>query len=185
MEIVGVILSSAIVATVLSSLVTIYISRLGYKDKYFEKLIDKRLLAHEELYAVVNSLKIAVQDTESEDRRTYHQIFSMDYDNFSRFTAHSSSQNNSFWISDDTKKAAIDLNREFFRCHLLFQETGDLVEVGRQEYREVARIRDQLEKCLLAELPSLHKIEVFLSNKTIETQVAKVDLKKRPSDAES
>lgn len=71
METLGIVLSSAFIATVLSSAVTVYVSRLGYKDAYYEKLIDKRLLAHDEIGALISVLKTSIQDPQSTDRRTY------------------------------------------------------------------------------------------------------------------
>ena len=186
METLGIIISSAFVATVLSSAVTIYISRLGYKDAYYEKLIDKRLLAHDEIGTLISLLKTSVQDPESSDRRTYHQIFALGYDNFCKVTAVFGADTHTQWVTNRTREALLKINREIYRCHLLYKEFDeDLIGVGKTEYEEIARLRDELEEALLSELPELHKIDAFLAGKSVEKQISEVDLKKRPSGIES
>ena len=186
METLGIVLSSAFIATVLSSAVTVYVSRLGYKDAYYEKLIDKRLLAHDEIGALISVLKTSIQDTESADRRTYHQIFSFGYEDFCKVTAMFGSDTHSQWVTNQTREALLKINREFFRCSLLYKQfNNDLVKVGKTEYKEVARLRDELEESLLAELPELHKIDKFLADKSVEKEVSETDLMKRPSGDES
>lgn len=186
METLGIVLSSALIATVLSSAVTIYVSRLGYKDAYYKKLIDKRLLAHDEIGALISLLKTSIQDPDSSDRRTYHQIFAFGYDNFCKVTALFGSDAHSQWVTNRTSEAQLKVNREFFRCSLLFKELGDdLVAVGKSEYKEIAKLRDELEEALLSELPELHKIDKFLAGKTVEKEISEIDLKRRPSGDES
>lgn len=186
METLGIVLSSAFIATVLSSAVTIYISRLGYKDAYYTKLIDKRLLAHDEIGALISVLKTSIQDPESQDRRTYHQIFAFGYEHFCKVTAMFGSDTHSQWVTNRTREALLKINREFFRCSLLYNEFGeDLVRVGKTEYKEIARLRDELEEALLSELPELHKIDKFLAGKSVEKAISEVDLMKRPSGDES
>jgi hypothetical protein len=185
-ETLGIVLSSAFIATVLSSAVTIYISRLGYKDAYYTKLIDKRLLAHDEIGALISVLKTSIQDPESQDRRTYHQIFAFGYEHFCKVTAMFGSDTHSQWVTNRTRAALLKINREFFRCSLLFKEFGDdLVRVGKTEYKEIAGLRDELEEALLSELPELHKIDKFLAGKAVEKAISEVDLMKRPSGDES
>lgn len=186
METLGVIFSSAFIATVLSSAVTIYISRLGYKDAYYTKLIDKRLLAHDEIGALITVLKTSIQDPESLDRRTYHQIFAFGYEYFCKVTAMFGSDTHSQWVTNRTRQALLKINREFFRCSLLYKEfDDDLIKVGKDEYMEIARLRDELEEALLSELPELHKIDKFLAGKSVEKAVSEVDLMKRPSGDDS
>ena len=185
METLGIVLSSAFIATVLSSAVTVYVSRLGYKDAYYEKLIDKRLLAHDEIGALISVLKTSIQDPQSADRRTYHQIFALGYDNFCKITAMFGSDTHSQWVTNRTRKALLKINREFFRCSLLYDQFNeDLVKVGKTEYQEIARLRDELEESLLAELPDLHKIHKFLASKSVEKEISETDLMKRPSGDE-
>lgn len=56
---------------------------------------------------------------------------------------------------------------------------------GKSEYKEIAKLRDELEEALLSELPELHKIDKFLAGKTVEKKISETDLKRRPSGDES
>jgi len=184
MKTLGILLSSGIIALIVSSFVSVYLSRLGYKQKYYERIIDRRMSAHDELQALVKILKISVVDLASGDARSYHQIFT-DQDLFASAYVQASSMNHAFWISDSTRKAHIDLNRELFRCHSLFEKTNDLIEVGKTEYKEIAQIRDLLEESLLRELPHLHKIDKFFKSKKVENEIVQEDVGLRPSEKQS
>jgi hypothetical protein len=181
MEVLGV-LSSALAVAALSAVVTIYVSKLSYKQKYYEKIVERRLQAYEEISGFIGSLKTTIHESVGEDRRPYHSVFSYGFDDFVIATHGALSDTVKFWISNSTNKAILDLNKEFYRCSLLYRELdGDLIEVGRREYQEVARLRDILENASNHELLGLHDVPKFLKNRSIETVFTKYDLKQRPS----
>jgi len=55
-----------------------------------------------------------------------------------------------------------------------------LTSVGKLEYKIIGRLRDELEKSLVFDLPNLYKIDSFLSQKEIVTKYEERDISKKP-----
>lgn len=183
MDVLALILSSAVVSAIFSSIATLYVTERNYRNEYYKKIIEKRFRAHEFLNEVISRLKVSVPDS---DRKSYHAIFGRTRNEYQEFTIELATNGPDFWVTNRTRDAILDLNKEFFRCNLLLDErNGNLEEVGKMEYEEIGKLRDKLEDCLLSELPSLHKVRRFLKDKEVIKQYGVFELKKRPSDYKS
>jgi len=183
MTAIGLILSSAVVGAIFSSIVTLYVTERNYRNEYYKKIVEKRFQAHELLNGVISRLKIAVPD---KDGKSYHSIFAGTSEEYEAFMIELATNGPDFWVMDKTRGALLELNKELFRCHLLLNEmNGNLKEVGKKEYVEIGKLRDKLEDYMLSELPSLHKVRQFLKGKTVTKVYGVFDLKKRPSEYES
>jgi len=181
MTITTLVLSSAVVGAVISSIITLYVAERNYRNEYYKRIIEKRFQAHEHLNSLISVLKTAVPDN---DGRSYHDIFSGDGGEYKSLMVELAKNGPDFWVTNRTRSAILELNKEFFRCHLLLEEMrGDSVEVGKKEYVEIGKLRDKLEDSLLNELPTLHKVKRFLREKSVVKDSALFDLKKRPSES--
>lgn len=181
MIILAVILSSAVIAAVISSIMTLYVTERHFRNEYYKKIIEKRFHALEYLNWLISLLKIAIPD---KDGKTYHAIFSDDGSEYKKVMSELANKCSDFWVSNKTQSAILKLNKEFFRCHLLLEESnGDAIEVGKREYFEIGKLRDNLEENVLGELPTLHKVRRFLREKNVKKDYASFDLKKRPSES--
>ena len=179
-------LSGAVIATIISavvsSLVTLHVTERNYRNLYFKKIVDKRFKALESINNIINKLKIAIPDT---DERCYHNIFGWSKEEYALFVLEFANEEMGFWLTNETRSALLRLNKEFYRCHLLLDEMNDnLVEVGKNEYMEIGKLRDDLEHCMLSELPSLYKVNEFIKNKSVIKEYGKYNLWRRPSDGE-
>lgn len=180
MDAIGLILSSAVVGAMFSSFATLYVTERNYRNEYYKIIVEKRFQAHEVLNGIISKLKIAIPDT---DGRSYHTIFAGTTEEYDAFMVGLAVNAPDFWVSRKTRETLLELNKEFFRCHLLLNKMdGNLKEIGKMEYKVIGGLRDKLEKCLLSELPSLHKVRNFLKRKTIIEDYNVFDLRERPHD---
>lgn len=183
MNTIWLILSSAVVGAIFSSIATLYVTERNYRNEYYKKIVEKRFQAHEFLNGVISRLKIAVPD---KDGRSYHTIFVGTREEYEAFMVDLAANGPDFWVTNKTQEALLELNKELFRCHLLLNEmNSNLIEVGKKEYEEIGKLRDKLEDSMLSELPSLHKVRQFFHSKTVIKDYGLFDLKKRPSEYRS
>src|SRR4051812_3206552 len=116
-DLVKVILTSTLIATVLSAIISTIVSlklkSLDYQNEYFKKILDKRLDAYKFLETQIALLKSAVLD---EDGKPYHQIFAYGEDEFHKFQSNLlAAIAYSMWINDDTADEMENLNELFFK----------------------------------------------------------------------
>jgi len=160
---------------------TLYVTERNFRNEYYKKIIEKRFQALEYLNGLISLLKIAVPD---KDGKSYHAIFSEDGSEYKNIMSELANKGSDFWVTAKTQSAILALNKEFFRCHLLLEEmNGNAIEVGKKEYFEIGKHRDNLEASVLGELPTLHKVRCFLRNKNVKKDYFSFDLKKRPSES--
>ena len=178
MNITALVLSSAVIGAVISSLITLYVAERSYRNEYYKKIIEKRFQAFEYLNRLISILKVAVPD---KDGRSYHSIFSGNGCEYQSLLFDLAKNGPDFWVTDRTRSIILELNKEFFRCNLLLEEMkGNSVEVGKKEYVSIGKLRDSLEDSMLKELPTAHKVRQFLSEKRVVNSYAVFDLKKGP-----
>jgi hypothetical protein len=179
MQDLNLILASSVIAAAVSSFFTLYLSERNFRNDYYKAIISKRFGALEGLREIIDILKIAIPETNG----SYHAIFGWNENDYIHFTNKvASGQDISFWVCDETKDALLALNKEFFRCSVLQDQDGlSLIEVGKLEYQEIGKLRDNLEIQVLKELPNVHKVHRFLRGKKVENAYLEYDLKDRPS----
>jgi len=168
-ELFKIILTSSLIATILSAivsaLVSIKLKQLDYKNEYYKKILDKRLDAYQFLENQIAVLKNTVLD--DKDGRAYHIIFSYGEDDFHKF------QHNLFlamsystWINNNTTEHMEKLNELFFHISLKVEANADLVTLGKNHYKEIASHRKKLEGCVRNDLMNLHDLKNFTKEKT-------------------
>jgi hypothetical protein len=178
-DIFKVILTSSLIATILSAIVSAFVSiklkHLDYKNEYYKKILEKRLEAYQYLENQIAVLKNTVLD--DEDGKPYHIIFSYSKDDFSKL------QHNLFlamsystWINRDTTSHIEKLNELFYHLSLKLNRNADLITLGKTHYKEIAAHRKNLEACLRKDLMNLHDLKSFSKEKTSgETRVIHIE----------
>ena len=169
MEPLWTILSSAVVAAIVSSIASYIINILThkreYKDDYYKMVIAKRMDAYSKVEVVILSLKKLVRD--ESDNCLYNIIFNNSHEEFFAFQAQLYEiAANSVWLSKDMYNALSELNLLFTQIDSQVLDDGsNLLILGKQNRKKIADIRIRLEDIFRRDILSLHKIEEFLKNK--------------------
>lgn len=162
------IISSSLIATILSSIFNIYLKNMDFKNEYYKSIINKRLLAYEWLEKQIALLKTSVID--ENDEKIYHIIFSYGEKEFLKFSQNSLLANAySLWIDEDTNKILNDLIFIFNQINFEFDvnNKSELISAGKKYYSEIAKLRDELETSVKNDLLRLYKFDKIKKKKKI------------------
>ena len=169
MENLTIILSSTVLAAIVSSIASYIINILThkrkYKDDYYKMVIAKRMDAYSKVEVVILSLKKLVRD--ESDNCLYNVIFNNSHKEFFAFQAQLYEiAANSVWFSKDMYNALSELNLLFTQIDSQVLDDGsNLLILGKQNRKKIADIRIRIEDIFRRDILSLHEIEDFLKNK--------------------
>jgi len=163
-ELIKVILTSSLIAGILSAIVSAIVSiklkNLDYKNEYYKKILEKRLEAYKFLETQISVLKTSAID---EDGKAYHIIFSYGYDQFREFQQNLfAAMAYSLWINKGTIDQMEKLNEIFFKISRKTSGNPEiLIQLGKDNYRPIAKQRQLLEDAVRNDLLNLHNIKKF------------------------
>lgn len=163
------ILSSAVIAAIVSSIASYIINILThkrkYKDDYYKMVIAKRMDAYSKVEVVILSLKKLVVD--ESDNCLYNVIFNNSHEDFFAFQVQLYEiAANSVWLSKDMYNALSELNLLFTQIDSQVLDDGsNLLILGKQNRKKIADIRIRIEDIFRKDILSLHEIEDFLKDK--------------------
>ncbi|MDZ4097388.1 MAG: hypothetical protein U1E13_01675 [Methylophilaceae bacterium] len=159
----AIILSSSLISAVVSALVAGFFAlrakKYDYVHHYYKMILDKRIAAYEQLDILIDSIKIAVLD---DDGQPYHWCFSSQ-ENFDFF--HRTLFNvmaHGLWQSDDIFSKIRGINILLLNID---KSIEGLLEFGKQNYSDIASLREGIEKSRAIDMLNLHDVERFLKNK--------------------
>lgn len=168
-NLITVIISSSVVATLLSTLLTWFINhrikKQEFKNEYYKILIKKRVSTYELLEKQISILKFTIMD---EDQLSYHDVFSQGLNYFISSTNYVKlATENSLWLNEKTSvklsKLSHFLNRILFRN----PSESELREIGKKEYRNLAILRDELENLTRNDLLRLYDFKQISNKKKV------------------
>lgn len=167
-----IILSSTVLATILSGIINYLVSQrlrqLDYKNEYFKKILQKRLEVYELIDFQINHLKTSVLD--EEDGRTYHQIFSFGLDYFvTSSQALSNIVSKSVWVSPKTFRKIMELSTLFSQISFSYRTDNkeSLITAGKDHYWNVCHIRDEIENLMMRDLLTLYDMKYIQEKKSV------------------
>jgi hypothetical protein len=167
-----IILSSTVLATILSGIINYLVSQrlrqLDYKNEYFKKILQKRLEVYELIDYQMNILKTSVLD--NEDGRAYHRVFSLGQGFFlSSFEPLMNIVSKSVWVNTKTLEKIMELSALItqisFSYHTVNEES--LITAGKEHYRDVCDIRDEIEKLMMKDFLTLYDLKHIKEKKSI------------------
>lgn len=151
MEIWHIILSSALVTSILSSVATWLIGNQAlnksFKNDYYKLVINKRMEAYQHIDDQLKAMKITTLD---DDAKAFHSMFYGD-----KKTIYANQHNlflaraNGIWLSNDMENALSELNQLLFKIN--YDITDDIdnnVALAKNYYTQVADTREKVEKQL-------------------------------------
>ncbi len=168
MEIWQIILSSALVTSILSSVATWLIGNhalnKSFKNDYYKLVINKRMEAYQHIDNQLKVMKIAVLDN---DAKAYHSMF---YGDQKIVCANqhelSLARANGIWLSNDMESTLSELNQLLFE--ISYDITDDIesnVVVAKKYYTQIADTREKVEKQLRKDMLVLYDVKRFLKEK--------------------
>jgi hypothetical protein len=163
LEVLIAIISSSVVATILTSFVNWLIHRSNYRNEYYKSILNKRLSAYEEVSSIVFDMSILM----NEDEMVFHQIF-YGKDEYVDFIQKLVATNtHSFWVSSRVAGKLTEIN-----VYLLNNIDNHLVEsidrgeqiktLGKANVEEVRNLRRELSNLMSKDFRKLYKVRSFL-----------------------
>jgi hypothetical protein len=152
------ILSSAVIASIISSVFMILTKRMDFRNEYYKEIIKRRLETYELIEKQIMLLKSStlIEDSKS----MVHLIFIYGKDEYEKF------QSNLFlavakglYISSETINSLIKLNRILVKISIKAKNNDDLIKAGIENYIIIAELRDELENKFIKDLKSLYKLK--------------------------
>jgi hypothetical protein len=164
-ELLVAVLTSSVAAGVISAIIggwfALRSKRNEYENAYFKIVLDRRVRAYEQLENLVTKIKVAVLD---KDGQPYHLLFSDEDSKESAYKAIFSVMSSALWLSDDIFEETRRLNVLIY-SHSEATDTTNLIEFGKEHYREVAELRTRIEKLHTRDMLTLHQVPAFLRSK--------------------
>nr|WP_147299317.1 hypothetical protein [Cupriavidus taiwanensis] len=157
------ILSSSVISAALTALIggwyAIRTKRHEYVNDYYKKIISRRIEAYEKLESLIDQTKTSVLDT---DNKLYHRLFAYDFK--SDPSNHPAVQvaraiGNGQWFGE----RVFNLTQSF--SYAVFgtpQDQAGMIQFGKDNYKKIAVLREQLEAEIARDLLHLHDVPRFL-----------------------
>lgn len=162
-DIATIVLTSSLIAGVVSSVISYIISirlkKLDFKNEYYKEILKKRLRAYEFIENQIAVLKSVVL---GEDKRPFHMIFAQGEEKFLEFQRNMHlAISYGLWIDDKSSKTLDDMNNLFFNLnnHIHQKSDSEIEKIGQEYYQKVADFRIQLENDLKRGLYDLHDVK--------------------------
>ena len=169
MEILSIIVSSSLIATILTSFINFKIQQFNYKKEFYKKLIDKRFAAHEQVVKLVIELKIKVQ---FKDNKICNRIFANGEDYLNNvLILIVSTVNDSLWLSNELNKVLLELNIFLItNVHDKIDRdnpdiTNQIQEVGIVATPRISNFMIRIEDLLYKDFSEMENIRKFLKSK--------------------
>lgn len=168
MEIWQIILSSALVSSILSSVATWLIGNhtqnKSFKNDYYKLVINKRMEAYEHIDNQLKTMKITTLD---DDAKPFHSMF---YGNQKTISENQNNliiaRANGIWLSNAMENELSELNKILFDInHEITDDIANNVSIAKSYYYKVAASREKVEKQLRKDMLELYKVKRFLKEK--------------------
>lgn len=155
------VVTSSVIASVVSGLFALAKSSLDYKNEYYKTLLRKRIQSSEYIEELLYCFSTATFDPG--DPRMYHIIFSTE-DNplqqrFGTLVAKLSKSN--IWISESTRDKIQNLNRFIIENNINFRRIDD----GKRFYVDLGNLRNEVLVAIRNEVRELHKFRRLFGEK--------------------
>jgi hypothetical protein len=158
------VLTSAVMASVVSAVISggysLRTKQREFENEYCRMILQRRMVAYEQLEALIISLKTAVL---GEDGKPYHLLFATKEDWHSVYAMLGNVLSQSPWLSHAVFEKSQELNYLIFR---LKPQDTDVIEFGKTNYQVIAELRVGLERIIAADMLLLYDVKGFLHSKT-------------------
>ncbi|MFM2225670.1 MAG: hypothetical protein RJA07_1872 [Bacteroidota bacterium] len=164
-----IILSSSVIASILTSFANYFLTQINYKNEYFKKIIDKRLLAFEEVYEFIVQFKVLIHDDDKVSPFFFGQGV---VDAEAKMIMFFESTKNSFWLSKEVGELITEFNvlihNIITKAKIEKDKDAALKNLGMKHLDDLRKTRKKIEVQLFKDLQKLHKVENLFSKDLIK-----------------
>lgn len=168
MEIWQIILSSALVSSIITSFASWVIGNhsqnKSFKNDYYKSVIKKRMDAYQYIDDQLRAMKVTTLDN---DAKPYHSMFYGNSINvLERQQDFMLARANGVWLSNEMEEALTELNQLLFEIdNNLTDEIDNNVALAKRYYSQLSNTRMKVEDQLRKDMLELYKVEIFLKDK--------------------
>lgn len=162
-----IVFTSSVVAAGLTSTINWVLHRNNYRNDYYKKIIDKRMVTYDAIYQILSRLQsIEIHP----DGRKMHGTFT-EFNFYQDFIVQLTKESlPGIWLSNNfsiklTNFSVFLYNKFGFASDENAITSGEIRKIAVDNYDEICRIKDDLRDQLLQDLRTLHKVPEFLSTK--------------------
>ncbi|MBX2888163.1 MAG: hypothetical protein KF829_05880 [Ferruginibacter sp.] len=169
-EIITIIISSSVLAAILTGFVNLRIQNLNYKREYYKKLIERRIDAQEQILNLTNELRIQVKLDEGVLCNRLCATGEQHFKSISILVA--ASVNISFWLSNELSNILLDfnifllneINHEIKGINQIERDKS-LQQLGIKNHNQIRDFRSKIEQQLMKDFANLTEIKTFVESK--------------------
>lgn len=168
MEVWQIVLSSVVLASIVSSIFTLIINNFtqnkSFKNDYYKLVINKRMEAYQYIDNQLKSMKLTVLD---DDAMPYHSMFGGDQQ-FIYANQHDLllARANGIWLSDSMENSLSELNQLLFEINSnLTDNVNSNVVLAKKYYSRIVDTREKVENQLRKDMLVLYDVKGFLKEK--------------------
>lgn len=175
MDNLNLILTSSLIAGIVSAIVSYFISvrlkNLDFRNEYYKEILKKRLTAYQYIESQIMVLKSVILD--KKDNLPYHLIFSYSDREFFDYQKNLiMAINYSLWIDNKTTNILEKLNELFYSLNIKTKGSTEIEmqNIGKQYYQKISDLRFELENSTKEGLYDLHDIKKAFKTKKKNTK---------------
>ena len=156
-------LISTVISTIISYFISIRLKDQEYKQEYYKKIIEKRIIAYQNVENLIFILNSTI--TDKSDNKKYSEAFYSLKNYKIAYDLHLKVIKNSFWIDERTRSQLIEINKCFTLIYKNYDTNNpsDIVEAGKQYYNFFSGFITSIEFHLRRDWRNLHDVEKFLT----------------------
>ncbi len=150
----------ALLGVVITGAFNLRSKRNEYFNDYYKLVIQRRVAAYEQVENVINVYKISIVA----DQNPFHLPFN---DNERMKDANQQlafAMGHGLWLSDKAFALLRDLNRILY---YLPEEQAAMISFGKVHYRQIADIREKLERTVASDMLTMPNVASFLKQKRL------------------
>ncbi|MDB5013066.1 MAG: hypothetical protein JWQ25_1268 [Daejeonella sp.] len=161
------IFSSSLLSAALTSLVNYRLTSVNYKNEYYKKLLDKRLIAYEELHIFLGQFRVHIHD--ANDNTLVPYIFVNGLKNLEEVSVGLLLPiKHSIWLSSalsyKLNQLSALLNKIEQQARNSPNPNESLIKIANEGFLQLKEKRNEIESIMKEDLKTLHNIDSFFIN---------------------
>jgi hypothetical protein len=154
-------LGSGLLSALVAGIYGLRAKQSEYVNDYYKTVVARRVSAYEDLEKLLREIKTAVVD--ESDNKPYHLLFCSEKDeDWQRaWVLLYAVMTRGLWLSDEVYAKLRELNLLIFHSG----KPSSLIAFGKDNYKRIATLRNDLEVLLAKDMLALHDVPRFLKSK--------------------
>jgi hypothetical protein len=156
-----ILLSSAVIAAIVSGIISVILKRIDYKNEYHKLILHKRITAYEQIEKVMLLFGTCAFDNDKPLHGVFLQRKSIDQ----AMVTLALVLQYRIWINPNTYDALIELNRLIYKI----QNSEDTITSAKENYKTLGDLRDKLLNGSINDYKKLYRVPEDLDKHNYRT----------------